>query len=626
MFPKAIDFLKELGIEFEHKQFPESTEKGAANVAKALGHTERQMVKTLIFQSKDGEFVCILVGGDQNAVSKHLKKVVGSKDVRMASPDDIKELTGYVVGSIPPFSWQKENFRTFIDESLKKEEVLGVGAGRWGEEIMISFNDLVKASNSQIVNLTDKEKPIFPEVIHVDDLKLSGEHLMSEEVDLLPENEKVSISEINKFVGKEITIQGWMYNKRSSGKINFLQLRDGSGFIQATVEKSEVAKDVWDNSEKLTIESSCQVKGLVKEEPRSPSGFELDVRNIDIIQIAPEYPIGKKEHGPEFLFKQRDLYLRSKTPWAVLRIRNQMFLSITKFFEEEGFIRYDTPILQPTSCEDTTQLFEVDYYGDKMYLSQSGQLYSEAGIMAFGKVYDFGPVFRAEKSKTRHHLSELWMMDAEMAFYNQEMNMDLQERLVKRIVGDVLEFRKTELEILERDTTILEKVAKEPFIRMKHFDVKKLIEDNGMEVDYMDDMTTEEEIWLGHHFKNCVFIEDYPFAVKSFYMKKYTSMKTYKGKEGIENAVNSDLVAPEEGREIIGGSQRETDYNLLVEEIIERGYPLDDYEWYLDIRKYGTVPHSGFGIGLERTLRWITGVHHIRETIPFPRSLVIRKP
>lgn len=429
-----------------------------------------------------------------------------------------------------------------------------------------------------------------------------------------------TIAKSKDFEGQEVILKGWLQNKRSSGKIAFLQLRDGSGFIQGVVEKSSVDESTWEQAENLTIESSCIVTGTLKAESRSPSGFELSVSKIETVHIAPEFPIGKKDHGPDFLFDNRDLYLRSKTPWAVLRIRDQVFRSITDFFYEQGFIRFDTPILQPTSCEDTTQLFSLDYYGSQMYLTQSGQLYSEAGIMGFGKVYDFGPVFRAEKSKTRHHLSELWMMDAEMAFSDQEMNMDIQEAMVKRIVGDVLKNCKQELEILERDTTVLEDLVAKPFIRMYHSEVKKLLADEGLTVDPLDDMTTEEEIYLGNKFKMPLFIRDYPFAVKAFYMKSYTDT------DGVKRAVNSDLIAPEEGREIIGGSQREESHDALLGEILARNYPVDEYQWYLNTRKFGSVPHSGFGIGLERTVRWITGVHHIRETIAFPRTLVRMKP
>lgn len=428
------------------------------------------------------------------------------------------------------------------------------------------------------------------------------------------------ISKIAQFVGQTVTLQGWLYNIRSSGSIAFLEVRDGSGFMQAVVAKDSVVAEVWENVGKLTQESSLTVTGEVSKHPKKENVYELQVSGIEVLQIAPEYPIAHKEHGPEFLFDNRDLYLRAKTPWAVLRIRNQVFLSITNFFHEQGFLRFDTPILQPTSCEDTTQLFQLDYYGEPMYLTQSGQLYSEAGIMAFGKVYDFGPVFRAEKSKTRHHLSELWMMDAEMAFADQTANMDVQERMVKRIVKDVLANCVDELKILERDTTILQRLVNEPFVRLKHKEAKAILAADGITVDPLDDMATEEEIYLGNKYQLPIFIEDYPFAVKAFYMKSYVD------EDGVKRARNADLIAPEEGREIIGGSQRETSYDVLLNEIVTRNYPKAEYDWYLNTRKFGSVEHSGFGIGLERTIRWITGVHHIRETVPFPRMLNRTRP
>lgn len=428
-----------------------------------------------------------------------------------------------------------------------------------------------------------------------------------------------TIAQLSTMVGQEVTLKGWAYNFRSSGKIYFLQFRDGSGHVQVVYSPSDISPEEWEALQSVRLESSVIVTGFVKAEPRSPSGFELQGTKFEAVHIAPdEYPIGKKEHGPEFLFDNRDLYLRSNTPWAVLRIRDRVFFSIEQFFHEEGFIRFDTPIIQPTSCEDTTQLFQVDYYGEPKYLSQSGQLYSEAGIMSFGKVYDFGPVFRAEKSKTRHHLSELWMMDAEMAYFDQVMNMEVQEKMVKRIVKDVLENCKRELAILERDTTVLERIVSEPFVHLKHSEAKKILHDEKLTVEPVDmlgDMSTEEEIALGNKYLLPVFIEDYPAEIKSFYMKRYTD------DAGVLRARCADLIAPEEGREIIGGSQREESYEALKQEIVDRNYPLAEYEWYLNTRKYGSVPHSGFGIGLERTVRWITGVHHIRETIAFPRML-----
>ncbi len=435
------------------------------------------------------------------------------------------------------------------------------------------------------------------------------------------------ISEFSTKVGTEVTIRGWAYNTRSSGSIAFLEIRDGSGFTQAVVSKDKISPESWEAALAITIESSCCITGIVSAHPKKANTYELQATSVELIHKAEEYPIGKKEHGPDFLFENRDLYLRSKTPWAVLRIRDRVFFSIEQFFHEEGFIRFDTPIIQPTSCEDTTQLFTLNYYDTPGYLSQSGQLYSEAGIMAFGKVYDFGPVFRAEKSKTRHHLSELWMMDAEMAYFDQAMNIDIQERMVKRLVKDVLDHCQEELKILERDTTILQRLVSEPFVRLTHAEAKRILKEEGLVTKesyddsyWLDDMSTEEEIALGNKYQLPIFIENYPAAVKSFYMKRFTD------DQGVLRARCADLIAPEEGREIIGGSQREEDYETLKQEIVSRNYPLQQYEWYLNTRKYGSVPHSGFGIGLERTVRWICGVHHIRETIPFPRLLNRMEP
>lgn len=435
------------------------------------------------------------------------------------------------------------------------------------------------------------------------------------------------IRDFSSLVGQTAVVQGWAYNVRSSGSIAFLQLRDGSGFTQAVVAKQSIDEASWQAAVDTTIESSVIVEGTVTKHPKQEGVYELQATKVTLVHKSEEYPIGKKEHGPDFLFDNRDLYLRSKTPWAVLRIRDRVFFSIEQFFHEEGFIRFDTPIIQPTSCEDTTQLFTVNYYDTPAYLSQSGQLYSEAGIMGFGKVYDFGPVFRAEKSKTRHHLSELWMMDAEMAFYDQTMNMAVQERMVKRIVKDVLEHCQEELKILERDTTILQRLVNEPFIHLKHMEAKCILKEEGLiqkevydDSYWYDDMSTEEEIALGNKYQLPIFIEDYPAEVKAFYMKRFTD------EGGRLRARCADLIAPEEGREIIGGSQREESYDLLKKEILDHNYPLEKYEWYLNTRKYGSVQHSGFGIGLERTVRWICGVHHIRETIAFPRMLNRMEP
>lgn len=435
----------------------------------------------------------------------------------------------------------------------------------------------------------------------------------------LSEQEKTLIKYFSENVEKSVKLEAWVYNKRSSGKIAFLQLRDGTGFTQGIVEKKNVSEEIWDAVQQVTIESSVLISGEVSKHPKKEE-YEIQVSDFEILHLADEYPIGKKEHGVDFLFDNRDLYLRSKTPWAVMRIRDQVFRSITDFYFEEDFVRVDTPIFQPTSAEDTTELFSVKYFDEKTYLTQSGQLYSEAAIMGLGKVYDFGPVFRAEKSKTRNHLTEFWMMDAEMAFYNQKMSEDVQERMVKRIIKDCLENCKIELEVLERDTSILEKSVASDFIRLKHREAKEILEKEGLKVDYEDDMTTQEELKLGEMYEIPVFVEDYPFEIKSFYMKSYTD------EHGMKRASCSDLIAPEGAREIIGGSQREDDYETLKKEIVDRNYPLEDYEWYLNVRKYGSVVHSGFGIGLERMVKWVSGVHHIRETIAFPRTISRFRP
>jgi asparaginyl-tRNA synthetase len=408
----------------------------------------------------------------------------------------------------------------------------------------------------------------------------------------------------------------------------FLELRDGTGFIQAIVNKQDVTDAVWQIAGSLTSESSLALTGVVSKHPKKDNVFEMQVKDIQVYQIAGEYPIGKKEHGPDFLMDVRHLWLRSSRQWAILRIRDTVEAAINEYLHLEHFVRTDSPIFTPNACEGTTTLFAVPYFDEgNAYLSQSGQLYIEAAIASVGRCYDFGPVFRAEKSKTRHHLSELWMMDAEMAFHDQVMNMATQERMVKRIVKDVLEHCQEELKILERDTTILQRLVNEPFIHLKHMEAKRILKEEGLitkevydDSYWYDDMSTEEEIALGNKYQLPIFIEDYPAEVKAFYMKRFTD------EAGRLRARCADLIAPEEGREIIGGSQREESYDKLKQEIIDHNYPLDKYEWYLNTRKYGSVPHAGFGIGLERTVRWICGVHHIRETIAFPRLLNRMEP
>lgn len=431
-----------------------------------------------------------------------------------------------------------------------------------------------------------------------------------------------TIAQLSTMVGQEVTLKGWAYNFRSSGKIYFLQFRDGTGFVQVVFSAADIPAEQWEALQKVTIESSVEVKGIVKAEPRAALGFEVQGTAFAIIQVAAEdYPIGKKEHGPDFLFDQRHLYFRSKTPWAVLRIRDEIQWRMQEFLHNEDFTRTDTPIFQPTSCEDTTELYEVDHFGHKLYLTQSGQLYLEAIEHGLGKSYDFGPVFRAEKSKTRKHLNEFWMMDWEAPFFDQQTAEDFTERMLKYVLKHVLENRKQELAILERDTTLLERAVNEPFVRLKLRDViKELNEKHGFSLSVDDDLNTEAEEKIGEIYKIPVFVEDYPYAVKAFYMKRYTD------EDGTERGYGCDLIASEGGGEIGTAAVREDSYDKLLQSLTERNYRVEDYAWYLDMRKYGGIIHAGGGVGLERWVRWITGVNHIRETIPFPRTITRMTP
>lgn len=435
--------------------------------------------------------------------------------------------------------------------------------------------------------------------------------------------EAMLLKDVKDHVGKEVNYNGWVYNLRSSGKIMFLQFRDGSGDIQAILEKSAVSEDIWEKAQELTIESSLQIKGKVKEDDRSPFGYEMELSDLTIVQIAPEYPISNKEHGPEFLMDNRHLWLRSSKQRAVLKIRDEIFFSMTSFLREDGFTRIDTPIFQPVSCEDTSELFEVDYFGEKTYLTQSGQLYCEAAEMALGKTYDFGPVFRAEKSKTRKHLIEFWMMDAELPFTDLDGLMDFEERMSKRIISDCLKNCAFELKVLERDVEKLQKYVEQDFIRMTHKETIELLNEKyDLGLSYLDDIGAPEEAKLAELFDMPIFIYDWPTEIKAFYMTRTGEQKDAKAVEGDMSRVRAvDLVAAEGFGEIMGGSERIFDYNEMLEIIKAHGYPFKDYEWYLDLRKYGSIPHSGFGIGLERFVRFVSGIHHIRETIPFPRML-----
>lgn len=423
---------------------------------------------------------------------------------------------------------------------------------------------------------------------------------------------KITINQAPDYVGKSVTLGCWLLQKRGNNNIQFLQLRDGTGFMQGVVVKAN-DEELFNVAKDLTQESSMYVTGTIKTDDRSSFGYEMEVTDIDIIQKTEGYPITPKEHGPEFLLDNRHLWLRSKKQFAVMNIRNQIIKSTYEYFYENGFKKIDPPILTSSSPEGTTELFHTKYFDEDAYLSQSGQLYAEAAAMAHGKVFTFGPTFRAEKSKTRRHLIEFWMIEPEMAFYNHEDSLKVQEEYVTRLVRDVLAHCKIDLEILGRDTTILEQVET-PFPRIEYTDAIQLLKDKGYtDIEWGDDFGAPHETEIANHFSLPVFILNYPKEIKSFYMPE--------NPEDPRTVLCADLIAPEGYGEIIGGSERISDYETLKTRIEENNLDMDAYQWFLDLRKYGTVPHSGFGLGLERTVAWLSGVSHVRETAPFPRLL-----
>lgn len=424
---------------------------------------------------------------------------------------------------------------------------------------------------------------------------------------------KTTISQVPKYEGQAVTIGAWLSNKRSSGKIAFLQLRDGTGFMQAVVAKNDVAEETFQLAKNMTQESSMYITGNIVEDTRSSFGYEMQVSDIELIQEAVDYPITPKEHGTEFLMDHRHLWLRSKRQHAVMKIRNEIIRSTYQFFNDNGYVKVDSPILTGSSAEGTTELFHTQYFDEEAYLSQSGQLYLEAAAMALGKVFSFGPTFRAEKSKTRRHLIEFWMIEPEMAFMDHDDSLEVQEQYVSFVVQSVLTNCKLELDTLERDTSKLEKI-KAPFPRISYDDAVDMLKEKGFDdVEWGVDFGAPHETAIAESFDKPVFITNYPAEIKAFYMKP--------DPERSDVVLCADLIAPEGYGEIIGGSQRIDDLELMKQRYEEHNLTGPAYKWYLELRQYGSVPHSGFGLGLERTVAWLSGVEHVRETIPFPRLL-----
>jgi asparaginyl-tRNA synthetase len=421
------------------------------------------------------------------------------------------------------------------------------------------------------------------------------------------------IQDIAQAEGQTVTLQGWLHNRRSSGKLHFLTVRDGSGFIQAVMSKAAVGDEAFVKADHLGQESSITVTGLVRADKRAPSGYEIDVSGFEVISPATDYPITPKEHGVDYLMDRRHLWIRAPRQQAILRVRHEVINACRDFFNDRGFVLCDTPIFTPSACEGTTTLFPVQYFEDTTaYLTQSGQLYNEANAMALGKVYAFGPTFRAEKSKTRRHLTEFWMVEPEMAYATLDDTMDLAEALVVSVVSRVLDKRASELKVLERDTSKLETV-KSPFPRISYDEAVERLKAKGQPFEWGGDLGGTDETVLSSEFDRPVCVHRYPAAVKAFYMKPDPQRP--------ELALGVDVLAPEGYGEIIGGGQRLDDYELLLQRIKDHNLPQEAFDWYLDLRRYGSVPHSGFGMGIERVVSWICGLEHVRETIPYPRML-----
>jgi asparaginyl-tRNA synthetase len=424
----------------------------------------------------------------------------------------------------------------------------------------------------------------------------------------------VRVAELAKHVGETVTVRGWLYHRRSSGKLHFLELRDGSGIVQCVVAKQGVPAEVFAVADHIAQESSIEVRGTVKEHARHKGEYEIDAADVRVLgAVTREYPIGPKEHGTDFLMDHRHLWLRSKRQHAILRVRHAIIKAVRDFFDERGFTLVDAPIFTPNACEGTSTLFETDYHGDKAYLTQSGQLYMEAAAAAFGRVYCFGPTFRAEKSKTRRHLAEFWMVEPEVAFMDLDGDMQLAESFIAFIVGRVLETRREELKVLERDVTKLERVTA-PFPRITYAEAIAILQSNGHpEAKVGDDFGADEETVISSQFDRPVIVHRYPMDLKAFYFKRDPADASL--------ALNMDMLAPEGYGEIVGGGQREDDLAKLEAAITAHELPPEAFEWFVDVRRYGTFPHAGFGLGIERTVAWLCGLGHVRETIPFPRML-----
>lgn len=610
---KTSKVLEKLNLPVKIVNFPTKNVKGVTDIAKILKVRPEQVVKTLILKGKSGKFYLCLTGGNSKLDYKALKRLLKEKDIMMATPDEIYDQTGYKLGAIPAFEL-KNKLKTILASTLQDEDKLYIGTGKFGYDFVLSPSDLQKATGAILKNIvkittTSKEKKSVKDYkVKYAPIRLDSKF-----------NPKLflTVEEAIKQSKGKVQLRGWVYRIRMSNKFVFIVLRDQSEIIQCIVKK-DTNKKLFEEASKLTMESSIKISGEIKKEDRAPTGYEVNVKNLEIAQIAEPFPI-TKDFSTEFLLDNRHLWLRSRKMTAIMKIRHTVVGAIHEFFRKNGYYEFDAPIFQPSMCEGGSTLFEVKYFKDVVYLSQSWQLYAEAGIFSLGKIYNMSPTFRAEKSKTSRHLSEFWMAEMEAAWMQLDEVTQVAKDEIRYILQQVLKHNKKELQILKRDVKLLEHYAKVKYPTIKYKEALEILNKKyKMNIPWGKDLRTIEEEKIAEHFNSPVVVTHYPTEIMGFYKPP--------SKENPEEALCFDMLAPEGYCEIVGGSER----SLLVDDMMKRlkaeGENPRTYDWYFDLRKYGSVPHSGYGLGVERVVAWICGIDNIKDAIPFPRTMLRKTP
>ena len=615
---KTQKILDKLNLPVEIVEFDTKGTKGVIEISQKLGVKAKQVVKTLVLKGKSEKFYMCIVGGDSKLNYKALKKLLSEKDVVMAKPDEIKVQTGYDLGAIPAFGL-KNDLKTIIASNLKELDKLYVGTGVYGYDFVMSPNDLVNATNGTFKEVIKMDKDAVTKNI---DINYEVEHNPMKEESKFDEDSFITVDAALLKGEGDISLRGWVYRIRNSNAFVFIVLRDQTNIIQCVVKKEDFPK-LYEEAIKLTNESSLKLTGTIKKDDRAPTGYEVQVNDLEIVQVAMPFPI-TKDFSPEFLLDNRHLWIRSRKMTAILKIRHTVVGAIHEFFRNKGFYEFSAPIFQPNACEGGSTLFEVKYFKDKVYLAQSWQLYAEAGVFALGKIYNMSPTFRSEKSKTSRHLAEFWMAEMEAAWMELEDVVQIGKDELKFIVKKVLKDNLNELKILGRDIEKLKPSVQKDYPTVTYTQALKLLkEKQRMDVKWGKDLRTIEEEKLMELFDTPVAVVDYPKEVMAFYKKR----RLPKPKESpADVALCFDMLAPEGYGEIIGGSQRDTNIHELMKYLKAEGEDPKNYDWYLDLRKYGSVPHSGYGLGVERVVRWICGVENIKDTIPFPRTMLRKTP